>query len=140
MVYCTFYHAVILSCSHFIMQSFCHAVILSCGHFVMRLFCHAVILSCGHFVMRLFYFLWVWLPCFFILQFWECLKGSKTVTNMIDFDWYERKWQMKINRTDNKWMKTTEKEEDNWFQQIKWKIMIEIERKWLTMTKMWYIL
>ena len=59
---------------------------------------------------------------------------------MIDFDWYERKWQMKINRTDNKWMKMTEKEEDNWFQQIKWKIMIEIERKWLTMTKMWYIL
>ena len=59
---------------------------------------------------------------------------------MIDFDWYERKWQMKINRTDNKWMKMTEKEEDNWFQRIKWKIMIEIERKWLTMTKMWYIL
>ena len=59
---------------------------------------------------------------------------------MIGFDWYERKWQMKINRTDNKWMKMTEKEEDNWFQQIEWKIMIEIERKWLTMTKMWYIL
>ena len=59
---------------------------------------------------------------------------------MIDFDWYERKWQMKINRTDNKWMKMIEKEEDNWFQQIKWKIMIETEGKWLTMTKMWYIL